>query len=587
MASSVTIEGGEIRLDGQPYRVLSGALHYFRVHPEQWEHRLRMLRAMGLDCVETYVPWNLHEPREGVYEFSGIADLERFLELAAEVGLNAIVRPGPYICAEWDAGGLPTWLLARRDVALRCADPRYLEVVDAWFGELIPRIAAHQVTRGGNVIMVQVENEYGSYGSDKTYLRHVKALLERHGIEVPLFTSDGPSDLMLTGGIVDDVVATVNFGSRAAESFAELRKVRATDPLFCMEFWCGWFGHWGTDVPARPAAEVAGELAAILDEGASVNIYMAHGGTNFAGWSGANRGGQLHDADYKPTITSYDYRAPIDELGRPTELFTAMREVMVARGAQAAPLPEASPLLPLTEVTLTQSADLLSFLRDDPDLTRVEAASPLSFEELGLQYGLVLHTATVPGPRREQHLHLDGLADRAHVLVDGVLAGVLSRDGDSSLPLAVTSESAGVEILVEGMGRVNYGPNQRDLKGLRGVRHERQYVHGFTQTLLDLSTPPAVTWTDGAEPGVEPRLYRGEFEVTEPGDTLVVLDSWTKGHLWVNGFALGRYWNIGPQQSLYVPGPILRPGRNEIVILELDGTSATTVTLDATTRDRG
>lgn len=585
MTGEVTMANREIRLDGEPIRVLSGALHYFRVHPDQWEHRLLMLRALGLNCVETYVPWNLHEPRQGVYEFGGIADLERFLELSAEVGLLAIVRPGPYICAEWDAGGLPTWLLARRDVALRCADPRYLEAVDDWFGELIPRIAGHQVTRGGNVIMVQVENEYGSYGSDRTYLHHVASLLQRHGIDVPLFTSDGPTDLMLTGGTVPGIPATVNFGSRAAEAFTELRKVRADDPLFCMEFWCGWFGHWGTEVPGRPAEAVAAELAAILDEGGSVNLYMAHGGTNFAGWSGANLGGPVHQGEYQPTITSYDYRAPIDELGRPTALFTAMRQVLTERGAEPVPLPDPWPLLPRTEVALTQSADLFSFLRSDPELTRVESAMPLSFEELGVQYGLVLHTATVPGPRTEKPLELDGLADRAHVRIDGEPAGLLVRDGATSLPLAVPGDSRDIEILVEGMGRVNYGPELRDLKGLRGVRHERQYVHGFTQTVLDLSTPPAAPWADEAAASDAPTVYRGEFEVTEPGDTLVVLDGWTKGHVWVNGFALGRYWNIGPQQSLYLPGPVLRTGRNEIVVLELDGTASVSVVLDATARD--
>lgn len=286
-------------LDQESLRILSGAMHYFRVHPGQWRERLELLRAMGLNTVETYVAWNLHEAHRGTYDFSGMADLERFLSIAQEVGLFAIVRPGPYICAEWDNGGFPAWLLADRNLRLRCMDERYLSEVDRWFDVLIPRIASHQLTKGGNVLLVQVENEYGSYGDDEAYLSHLAAGLRSRGIDVPLFTSDGPTRFMLSGGAVNGSFATVNFGSRATEAFTTQRETRpdANDPLFCMEYWNGWFDHWGEPHHTRDVASAAETLDEILSHGASVNLYMAHGGTNFGLWAGSN-----FDQKLQPTV---------------------------------------------------------------------------------------------------------------------------------------------------------------------------------------------------------------------------------------------------------------------------------------------
>ncbi|MFW6597285.1 glycoside hydrolase family 35 protein [Propionibacteriaceae bacterium Y2011] len=575
---TITVADGHLVRQGRPHRVLSGALHYFRVHPQQWRQRLELLRAMGLNCVETYVPWNLHEPRQGEFDFAGLGDLERFLDLAAEVGLDAIVRPGPYICAEWDAGGLPIWLLADESVPLRCADPRFLSAVDRWFDVLIPRIAVRQTTHGGNVIMVQVENEYGSYGSDRDYLVHLRDALLRHGITVPLFTSDGPTDLMLTGGTVDDTVATVNFGSGARAAFAELRHHRTGDPLFCMEFWCGWFTHWGHAAPTREPAEVAAEVADLLAAGGSLNLYMAHGGTNFAGWSGANLSGDLHDDEYRPTTTSYDYDAPIDELGRPTALFHALREVIMPYATgDVPPVPEPTPMLPDQDLTVTASAPLRAVLDAQP--VTATAPVPPSFESLGVQYGLVRYRSQVPGPRERRQLHLDGLADLARVEVDGELVGFTERDGMEQLDFAVPGASATLEVLVEAMGRVNYGPHLRDLKGIRAVRHERQFVHGFAATALDLTTLPRVPWDDPVVEADEACFHRAEFAVDLPADTLVRLPRRNRGHLWVNGFALGRYWDRGPQDAWYVPGPLLRPGANELVLLEMGPTRTGSVQL--------
>lgn len=331
-----TVGDEDFRMDGRPVRLLSGALHYFRVHEGQWGHRLAMLRAMGLNAVETYVPWNLHEPQQG--RFHDVQALGRFLDAAHEAGLWAIVRPGPYICAEWENGGLPHWLTGSLGRRVRTRDAEYLRHVDRWFHRLLREVVPRQIDRGGAVIMVQVENEYGSYGSDQVYLRHLAGLLRRLGVSVPLFTSDGPEDHMLTGGSVPGVLATANFGAGAREGFDVLRRHQPKGPLMCMEFWCGWFDHWAAEPVVRDPADAARALREILECGASVNVYMAHGGTNFAGWAGANRSGDLHDGELQPTVTSYDYGAPVDEYGRPTEKFWLFREVL-AEYADG-PLPE-------------------------------------------------------------------------------------------------------------------------------------------------------------------------------------------------------------------------------------------------------
>ncbi|MER6582021.1 beta-galactosidase family protein [Nonomuraea sp. NPDC001023] len=555
-------------------QVLSGAMHYFRVLPEQWRQRLAMLRAMGLDTVETYAAWNLHEPRPGRFDFTGRADLGRFLDLAAEEGLRAIVRPGPYICAEWDNGGLPWWLLADRDARLRCHDETFLGHVGRFFDEAIPIVAARQVTRGGNVIMVQVENEYGSYGSDRRYLAWLADGLRERGLDVPLFTSDGAIDHMLSGGALPGVRATVNFGSDPEGSFAELARFRSEDPPACMEFWNGWFDHWGDTHTTRDAAEVAGILERMLAAGASVNLYMAHGGTNFGTWAGANLGGDLQDGAYQPTVTSYDYDAPIDERGAPTEKFWAFRKVLAAHREgqvpEPAPLP---PTLPPGAVELTQSLRLFDAL--PPVAGR--SARPPTFEELGLAHGLVLYRATVHGPRGPYELHVDGLADRAHLFVDGEPVAVLERDRLTGVPVAVPGPSAVVELLVESMGRVNYGPRLGDRKGIvGGVRHERQYVHDWEAVPIPLDDVSGLPWgRTGATTG--PVFHRGTLTVAEPRDAYLALPGWTKGYVWVNGFCLGRYWDRGPQRTLYLPWPLLRAGGNELVVLELDGCRAPVV----------
>ncbi|CAM5346059.1 glycoside hydrolase family 35 protein [Streptomyces cyaneofuscatus] len=575
-----TVGDDDFRLDGKPVRLLSGALHYFRVHEEQWDHRLAMLAAMGLNCVETYVPWNLHEEREGAYRDVGA--LGRFLDAVERAGLWAIVRPGPYICAEWENGGLPVWVTGRFGRRVRTRDDGYRAVVERWFRELLPQVVEREIGRGGPVILVQAENEYGSYGSDAVYLEWLAGLLRRCGVSVPLFTSDGPEDHMLTGGSVPGLLATANFGSGAREGFEVLRRHQPKGPLMCMEFWCGWFDHWGAEPVVRDAGQAAEALREILECGASVNVYMAHGGTNFAGWAGANRGGPVQDGEFQPTVTSYDYDAPVDEYGRATEKFHLFRKVLAeyAQGPLPALPPEPRGLAgPPVRVELDGWAGLDDVLEALGDPEGPESGVAPTFEELGVGRGLVRYRVAVPGPRMPYPLTAAGLRDRAVVYVDGVRAGVLTEES-ATLPEPVAG-GAVVELWVESLGRVNYGPRLGEPKGITGgVLHERQYLHGVRARGLRLDAfeeAGAVAGVPfGPVPGVPggTGLFRGTFTVggTEGVDHAGLrLPGWTRGFVWVNGSCLGRYWSAGPQETLYVPGPVLSEGVNEVWVLELEG----------------
>ncbi|MEU1467762.1 beta-galactosidase family protein [Streptomyces sp. NPDC005761] len=575
-----TVGDDHFRIDGKPVRLLSGALHYFRVHEAQWDHRLSMLRAMGLNCVETYVPWNLHEPRPG--EFRDVGALGRFLDAARRAGLWAIVRPGPYICAEWENGGLPAWVTGRFGRRVRTRDAGYLGAVERWFAELLPQVAERQADRGGPVVMVQAENEYGSYGTDEVYLRRVSEMLVALGVSVPLFTSDGPEDHMLTGGSVPGLLATANFGSGAREAFRVLRRHQPGGPLMCMEFWCGWFEHWGAPPVLRDPAQAADALREILECGASVNIYMAHGGTNFAGWAGANRSGPLQDQALLPTVTSYDYDAPVDEYGRATEKFRLFREVLApyADGPLPPLPPEPAGLAPV-RAALTQWAPLSDVMEALGDEETAESGVPPTFEELGVDRGLVRYRVAVPGPRGPYALGVSGLRDRAVVYVDGARRGVLSEE-DCTLAEPVGGP-AEVELWVESLGRVNYGPRLGEPKGITGgVLHERQFLHGVRARALRLDAFDGPAALEGVsflpvDGSGGAGLYRGTFEaadVSGTGHAGLELPGWTRGFVWVNGFCLGRYWSAGPQRTLYVPGPVLRDGRNEVWVLEVEGAGA-------------
>jgi beta-galactosidase len=566
--TALTHADGAFLRDGRPHRILAGSLHYFRVHPDQWADRLERVAALGLNTVDTYVPWNFHERTPGAVRFDGWRDLERFLRLAQETGLDVIVRPGPYICAEWDNGGLPAWLTGTPGMRLRTCYRPFLDAVADWFDELVPRIAALQTGRGGPVVAVQIENEYGSYGDDQAYVRWIRDALVDRGVTELLYTADGPTPLMLDGGTVPGELTAATFGSKPDNALALLRSRRPEEPFFCAEFWNGWFDHWGEKHHVRPAPSATATLKGILDAGGSVSLYMAHGGTNFGLWAGANHDGST----VQPTVTSYDSDAPIAEHGAVTPKFYAMREELAAVSGRALPpVPADPPLLEPRTLEVTRSAALLEAVGalSEP----VTAPVPLSFEELGQASGLVLYTAQPLLPPGPQQVTVHGLHDRAQVFVDGVPTAVLDQV-TASFTLTGAGERVRLQLLVENQGRINYGPLLGQGKGiLGGVRVERRLVHGWTmhRAPLDEWTSPdlhrAVT---AAPPGGTGGFATARLTVSEPADTFLALPGFAKGFVWVNGTLVGRYWEIGPQSTLYVPAPLLRAGDNLITVLELE-----------------
>ncbi|MGI5396725.1 glycoside hydrolase family 35 protein [Streptomyces sp. CA-251251] len=567
-AATLTYVRGRLLRRGRPHRVLSGSLHYFRVHPEQWADRLERLAALGLNTVDTYVPWNFHERRPGEARFDGRRDLARFARLAQEAGLDVMVRPGPYICAEWDNGGLPAWLTGTPGMRLRTVHPPYLDAVGRWFDELVPRVAALQAVHGGPVVAVQIENEYGSYGDDHAYVRWVRDALVDRGVTELLYTADGPTELMLDGGTVPGELAAATLGSKAAEAAALLRSRRPEEPFLCAEFWNGWFDHWGEKHHVRSPEGAAREVGEILDAGGSVSLYMAHGGTNFELWAGANHDGGV----LRPTVTSYDSDAPVAEHGALTPKFHALRERFAALTGRTAPrAPADPPLLPPRTLPVTRRAALLDALRAVAEPVR--APVPLSFEELGQSAGLVLYTALPLLPRGRQEVTVTGLHDRAQVFVDGVPLAVLDRE-TSSFTVTGTGAPIRLELLVENQGRINYGPLLGQGKGiLGGVRVERRLVHGWTMHRLPLDewTPhDTARAASAAEPGGTAGFAHARLDVPEPADTFLALPGFAKGFVWVNDMLLGRYWEVGPQTTLYLPRPLLRAGANTLTVLELE-----------------
>ncbi|GAB3963223.1 beta-galactosidase [Actinoallomurus acanthiterrae] len=559
---------GRLRRDGHPHRVLAGSLHYFRVHPAQWADRLDRIAAMGLNAVDTYVPWNFHERHRGRIRFDAWRDVERFLELAAAAGLDAIVRPGPYICAEWDNGGLPAWLTGTPGMRLRSAHQPFLDEVARWFDALIPRLAGMQASRGGPIVSVQIENEYGSYGDDSAYPRWVRDALVERGITELLYTADGPTDLMLDAGTVTGELATVTFGSHAAEAARLLRSRREGEPFICAEFWNGWFDHWGEKHHVRSPRSAATSLTEILDADGSVSVYMAHGGTNFGLWAGANHDGHA----IQPTVTSYDSDAPISEHGALTPKFFALRDRLDAvTSSPYRPLPAEPSLLAPRSIPVTRGAGLLGSLTEISETT--ESPHPLSFEELGQASGLVLYQARPRLPRGTQELTVRGLHDRAQVFVDGAPAGVLDQEV-GSLHVDGTGGHVRLELLVENQGRINYGPLLGQGKGvLGGVQVGRRLVHGWAMYGLPLdewSRDDVRRAASAAAPAGAPGFATARFTVDEVADTFLALPGFGKGFVWINGFLLGRYWEIGPQVTLYLPAPVLWPGTNTITVLELE-----------------
>jgi len=566
-------------LDGQPFLIRSGEMHYPRVPRPYWRDRMRKMKALGLNTLCTYVFWNLHEPHPGRFDFSGNLDLGEYLRTAHSEGLWVLLRPGPYICSEWDFGGLPAWLLADAKMRVRSADPQFLEAARRYMERVGRETAALQITRGGPILMVQVENEYGSYGSDKTYMGAIRRMIQEAGFEVTLYTSDGSGKSNLSGGTLDGVLSVINFGDTGnpEREFANFANFRQNVPRMCGEFWVGWFDHWGerhhTTAPGRGAQG----LEWMLSRGISANLYMVHGGSSFGFMSGANNG-----RVYEPDISGYDYDSPLDEAGRPTAKFQALREVLRKYGEGGA-LPEVPAVLPIAAIPrfeLRESAPLGARLGQ-----AMRAATPLSMESAGQSYGLILYRKPIGGAVRGT-LEIGEVRDYAVIWQGGRRLGTLDRRLHQNRLEVDLAAGQPLDILVENMGRTNFGPLLADdRKGLAGkVTLAGQELADWEIYPLPIEDPQRWPFSGRAEvpsgashgptPGVPsglPSLYRGEFRLEEPADTFLDLRGWGKGVVWVNGHNLGRYWKIGPQQSLFVPAPWLKRGANQAIVLDLEG----------------
>ncbi len=560
----VAIEGDHFALDGKPLQIISGELHYERIPREYWRDRLKKARAMGLNTISTYVFWNLHEPKHGVYEFRGSLDVAAFVRIAQEEGLYVILRPGPYACAEWDLGGLPAWLLADPNIVLRSADEKFLAPAQRWLQRLGRELAPLQITHGGPIIAVQVENEYGSFGNDHAYMQRILAALRNAGLgEVLLYTADGGDEL--PAGTLPDIHAVVNFGPGEAKAeFAKLQKFRPGRPMMSGEYWDGWFDHWGEKHQTTDAAQQVLELDWILSQGYSINLYMFHGGTSFGFMNGAN-----WQNVYEPDVTSYDYDSPVSESGALTKKYFAFRNVIAQhRPDVAIPDPPAAlPVIEVAEFELAQSADLWSNLPTPISLER-----PRAMETLGQSYGYILYRKKFK-ERFIGELQIRELRSYARIFVNGKLAGTLDRRKKQDRLRIEASADSTLDILVEGTGRINFTTE---------LRNERQGINGsVTLGGKELSGwqvfpfPMDDLWKlqfskVRADASHEPAFYRGQFDLSDTGDTFLDTRGWGKGAVWVNGHALGRFWNLGPQQTLYLPAPWLRKGANEVIVFAQD-----------------
>lgn len=555
-------------LDGRPLQIRCGEIHFARVPREYWRNRLQSLKAMGLNAVCAYLFWNFHEWEKGRYDWSGPADAAEFCRLAQEEGLWVVLRPGPYACAEWDGGGLPWWLLKNPAIKLRANDPEFIGAAAAWLKEVGRVLAPLQVTRGGPILLVQAENEYGSYGTDVDYMGRVRRALLDGGFDVPLFACNPPGDLR--NGWRDDLFQVVNFGRDPASGFKRLREVQPTGPLMCGEFYPGWFDTWGSPHHLGDTRRYLEDLEFMLKAGASFSIYMAHGGTSFGLWSGADR-------PFKPDTSSYDYDAPVSEAGWIGEKFRLTRELMRKYVPKDERLPDPPAALPVMRVETFPFTQMASIFENLP--TPIDDRAPRNMEAYDQGRGCILYRVTLPaGPAAT--LSVGSAHDFAWVFLDGHAVGMMDRRARRyRVPLPARTGPARLDILVEAMGHVNFGPEIHDRKGLSGPvtlrdsdGSEKIVAGPWKIFRLGLEAPElaALKWREvDRAPG--PAFWRGTFSVEKPADTFLDLRNWGKGVVWVNGRCLARFWNIGPTQTAYLPGPWLRAGKNEVVILDLVG----------------
>ena len=585
--ASFKLAGQQFLLSEQPFQLLGCELHPSRIPPAYWAHRLRMVKAMGCNTVPIYVFWNQHELKEGRFDFKGEGrDLSRFIRLAQAQGLWVVLRPGPYVCGEWDLGGLPPYLLNTPDIHLRGMDPRYLKAVKRYIRALAREVAPLQLQRGGPLLMLQIENEYGSYANDRRYPSWLASQWREAGIQIPFYTADGPTPAMLESGTVPG--AAVGLDSGSEEAHWELaRRINPGVPVFSSETYPGWLTHWGESWAKPDSKALLEEVEFLLKTGKSFSFYVAHGGTNFGFTAGANSGGK----GYEPDVTSYDYDAPIDEQGRPTAKFHALRELLSRyRGPGLPPLPDVPPPIPamgLPELTLKPMVSLWQLLPKP-----VASPAPQTFEALHHYQGLMLYRTQLSGPKSGK-LVLTQLHDYATVFLDGRYIGSIDRRlGQNSIELPAGSALLPqLDILVEAMGRINFGQHLIDRKGIT----EHATLGGVTlldwqQFPLPLEEPWVRSLPRLAQqlPAMEARpghFFSAVFELKTPADTFIDMKHFKKGVVWVNGHNLGRFWEIGPQQRLYCPAGWLRQGHNEIVVLDLLQTEAATVSGHSSQQD--
>ena len=571
-AQNFTIGKSTFLLNGKPFTVKAAELHYTRIPAPYWEHRIEMCKALGMNTICLYVFWNIHEQTEGQFDFTGQNDIAAFCRLAQKHGMYVIVRPGPYVCAEWEMGGLPWWLLKKKDIVLRTLDPYFMERTAIFMKEVGKQLAPLQITRGGNIIMVQVENEYGAYAVDKPYVSAIRDIVKSAGFtEVPLFQCDWSSTFDRNG--LDDLLWTINFGTGAniEHQFKRLREARPETPLMCSEFWSGWFDHWGRKHETRPAKSMVQGIKDMLDRNISFSLYMAHGGTTFGHWGGAN------NPSYSAMCSSYDYDAPISEPGWTTDKYFQLRDLLknyLPAGEQLPEIPEAFPVIEIPEVEFTQVAPLFSNL---PEAKESMDIQPMEAFDQG--WGTILYRTTLQEPvENGTTMKITEVHDWAQVFADGkLLARLDRRRGEFALQLPVLKKGTRIDILVEAMGRVNFDESIHDRKGItekvelvRGKQSaelKNWTVYSFP---VDYSFVQDKRYKNGTAQTM-PAYYRTTFRLDKVGDTFLDMSTWGKGMVWVNGLAIGRFWEIGPQQTLFMPGCWLKEGENEIIVLDLKG----------------
>lgn len=572
---------GSFILNGKPFVVKAAELHYPRIPRPYWQQRIKMVKALGMNTVCLYVFWNIHEQKEGEFDFSGNNDVAEFCRLAQKEGMYVIVRPGPYVCAEWDMGGLPWWLLKKKDIRLRERDPYFMERVDIFEQKVAEQLAPLTIQRGGPIIMVQVENEYGSYGEDKAYVGQIRDVLKKYWFKdnqgPTLFQCDWSSNFTKNG--LDDLVWTMNFGtgSNIDEQFRRLGELRPDAPKMCSEFWSGWFDKWGARHETRPAKDMVAGIDEMLSKNISFSLYMAHGGTSFGHWAGANSPG------FAPDVTSYDYDAPVNEYGQATPKFYELRESMARYydGKRLPKVPKAAmPLISFPKAQLNARYDLSDFITKT-----IESHDVKTFEEMDMGWGSAYYSTTLPEIIEPSLLTINDAHDYAQVFLNDRYIGKIDRvKNEKTVMIPVAKSGDKLTILVEAMGRINFGRAIKDFKGItnnvtlstQSGGHDLTYdLKNWTIGLVpdDYTTlSKGLKKASGTTTAKRPSVYTGTFKIGKLGDTFINMENFGKGQIYVNGHALGRFWRIGPQQTLYCPGCWLKKGNNEIMVLDVVGT---------------